>query len=122
MKNEIKAEGKYLIVNECTPIEFEEEIERTIDMGSVVVVLTIPERGYVTDNRIYGVKDGKIAWRVQDMLEYNPDYAPFMPNPYTYIKVYEKDPGVVLAGTFGGFTFLINPNNGRIIGTESWEK
>ena len=56
------------------------------------------------------------------MLEYNPDYAPFMPNPYTYIKVYEKDPGVVLAGTFRGFTFLINPNNGRIIGTESWEK
>ena len=34
MKNEIKAEGKYLIVNECTPIEFEEEIERTIDMGA----------------------------------------------------------------------------------------
>lgn len=122
MKNEIKTEGKFLAVNASAPIEFEEEIERTVDMGSVVVVLTMPAHGYTTANRIYGVKDGKIAWRVQDMLEYNPDYAPFMPNSYTYIKVYDKDPGVVLAGTFQGFTFLINPNNGRIIGTESWEK
>ncbi len=76
----------------------------------------------MTDNRIYGIRDGKIVWQVQDMLEYNPDYAPFMPNPYTYIKVYDKDPGVVLATSGEGFRFLINPNNGRIIGTESWVK
>lgn len=70
MKNEINAEGKFLVVNGCEPIEFEEEIERTLDMDTVVVVLTIPQRGYMTDNRIYGIRDGKIAWQVQDMLEY----------------------------------------------------
>ncbi|MEG1241432.1 MAG: hypothetical protein RSD32_00625 [Oscillospiraceae bacterium] len=122
MQNTIDTNGKRLVVNGCRPIEFEEEIERVLDMESVVVVLTMPRNDYMTKNRIYGVKDGKVAWRVQDMLDYNPDYAPFMPNSYTYIKVYDKDPGVVLAGTFQGFTFLINPNNGQIIGTESWEK
>ena len=122
MKNEIKTDGKFLVVNGCYPIEFEEEIERTVDMGTVVVVLTIPQRGYMTDNRIYGIKDGKIAWRVQDMLEYDKNCAPFMPDPYTGIRVYDKDKSIVIATTSEGFRFLINPNNGRIIGTESWVK
>ena len=98
------------------------DVTHYVVIGEVVVVRLKCEGRKDDINNVYGVKDGKIAWRVQDMLEYNPDYAPFMPNPYTYIKVYEKDPGIVLAGTFQGFTFLINPNNGRIIGTESWEK
>ena len=103
-------------------VRFKYNIRQVVEFDNAVVVRLEVKARDDDINNVYGVKDGKIAWRVQDMLEYNPDYAPFMPNPYTYIKVYEKDPGVVLAGTIQGFTFLINPNNGRIIGTESWEK
>jgi hypothetical protein len=56
------------------------------------------------------------------MLEYDPDLKPFMPNSYTYIEKYDKNAGLILATTFQGFRFLINPHNGRIIGTESWVK
>lgn len=73
-------------------------------------------------NNIYGIKDGKIAWRVQDMLEYDKNCAPFMPDPYTGISAYDKDRSIIIATTSEGFRFLINPNNGRIIGTESWVK
>lgn len=73
-------------------------------------------------NNIYGIINGRVAWRVQDMLEYDPDLKLFMPNSYTYIEKYDKDAGLILATTFQGFRFLINPHNWRIIGTESWVK
>lgn len=73
-------------------------------------------------NNIYGVIDGKIAWRVQDILEYNENYAPFLPDPYTWIEIYDENPALFIATTFGGFRFLIDPKTGRIVGRESTVK
>jgi len=122
MKNTITIRENKLRANGSFEIVFDEEIYQIIDMEEIVVVLTMPQDDYMTENRIYGVVNGKIAWRVQDMLEFNPDYAPFMPNSYIYIEIYEKNPELIIATSGRGFRFLINPNNGKIVGTESWVK
>ena len=120
MKNTITIRGNKLRISGALEILFDEDVYEVIDMEDVVIVLTMPQEGYMTANRIYGVIDGKIAWQVQDMLEFNPDYAPFMPNSYIYREIYEKNPELVIATSGRGFRFLINPNNGKIVGTESW--
>ncbi|MBP1758907.1 MAG: hypothetical protein H6Q61_1156 [Firmicutes bacterium] len=103
-------------------ILFKYKITKFAEINNVVVV-RLEMRSRDDDiNNIYGVIDGKIAWRVQDMLEFNPDYAPFAPNPYTGIRIYDKNPELIIATSWGGFRFLINPNNGKIVGTESWVK
>lgn len=120
--NTISIQGKKLTVNWYKSIEFEEEIEEIIDMGKVVIVLTMPQHGYVTENRIYGVIDGKIAWRVQDMMEYDVKCEPFLPDPYSGIDVYEKDSSLIVGTTAYGFRMLINPQNGKIVGEDGWTK
>ena len=111
-----------VLVIDGVEVHLKYKIKEFVEIKNVVAVRLEVAARDDDINSIYGVIDGKIAWRVQDMLEYNPDYAPFLPNPYTYIEVYEKDPEVILASSFRGFRFLINPNNGKIVGTESWER
>jgi len=121
MMKSISIEDNLLIID-GVQVCLSYKIKEFVRFNNVIVVrLEVAARDDDINN-IYGVIDGKIAWRVQDMLEFNPDYAPFMPNPYTYIEVYEKNPEVLLASTFRGFRFLINPHNGKIVGTESWVK
>ncbi len=126
MKNTITIRENKLKLNGVGELTFDEDIYEVIDMEEVVIVLTMPRDGVMTVNRIYGVIDGKIAWRVQDILEFNPDYIEAMTklhallNVYSGIDVYKKNPELIIATTFGGFRFLINPNNGKIVGTESW--
>jgi len=122
MKNTITIRENKLRVNGSFEIVFDEEIYQVIDMEEIVVVLTMPSKARITANRIYGVINGKVAWRVQDILEFNPDYEPFLPEPYTEVNVYAENPELIIATTVGGFRFLINPNNGKIVGTESWVK
>lgn len=122
MKNIIIVQENKLMLNSSDEIIFDEEIYQVIEIEEVVVVLTMPQKTRVTANRIYGVIDGKVAWRVQDILDFNPDYEPFLPEPYSGINVYEKNPEIIIATTVGGFRFLINPHNGKIVGTESWVK
>ncbi|MEG1316469.1 MAG: hypothetical protein RSC86_03750 [Oscillospiraceae bacterium] len=120
MKNTISIFGNELTVNEGVPVAFEEDIYEIVDMESVVVVLTMPEHGAMTENRVYGVIDGKIAWRVQDMTEYHPNYAVVAPDPYVSIRHYKDDPGLLVGTTGYGFRMLINPNNGKIVGKDGW--
>ena len=120
MKNVTTADN--ILVIDGVEIPFKYKITKFIEINNVVAVRLEVRRRTDDINNIYGVIDGKIAWRVQDMLEFNPDYAPFMPNPYTYIEIYEKDPELLLATSWGGVRFLINPHNGKIVGTESWVK
>ena len=122
MKNTISIKGKELIVNGSLPIVFEEEIEEIVDMEDVVIVLTMPEQGHITANRIYGVKDEKIVWRVQDILEYDPGYAIFGPDVYAGIGVCEKNPSLIVGTTGYGFRMLIDPTNGKIVGKDGWTK
>ena len=103
-------------------VRFRYNIKQFVEFDNAVVVRLEMKARDDDINNVYGVVDGKIAWRVQDMLEYDKNCAPFVPDPYTGIRVYEKDRNIIVATTFQGFRFLINPHNGRIIGTESWVK
>ncbi|MEG1995866.1 MAG: hypothetical protein RR255_05600 [Bacilli bacterium] len=101
---------------------FKHEIKEFVEIGEVVVVRLGIKCRDDDINNIYGVIDGKIAWRVQDMLEYNINCKPFLPDPYTAISIYKKDPGLIIANTSEGYRMLINPTNGKIVGEESWTK
>ena len=91
-----------VLVIDGVEIPFQYKITKFVQINNVVVV-RLEMRSRADDiNNIYGVIDSKIASRVQDMLEFNPDYAPFVPNPYTYIEIYEKDPELILATSWGG--------------------
>ena len=103
-------------------ILFKYKVTKFVEINNVVVI-RLEMRSRADDiNNIYGVIDGKIAWRVQDQLEFNPEYTIFFPDPYVMIRIYDKNPELIIATTFGGYRFLINPNNGKIVGTESWVK
>ena len=120
MKHTFRVNGIEREIVWALPIVFDEDVHETIDMETVIIVLTMPKNDFVTSNRIYGVKDGKIAWRVQDMLEYNENCAPVLPDPYTGIRVYDKNESLIIATTFNGFRMLIDPQTGKIVGEESW--
>ncbi len=122
MKNTISISENKLTLNGSNEIIFDEEVCDVVDMEEVVVVLTMPRKGFITVNRIYGVIDGEITWQVQDMLEFNPNYSMFAPDPYKKIKIYGKNPELIIATSAYGHRFLINPHNGKIVGTESWVK
>jgi len=122
MKNTITIRENKLRVNGSFEIVFDEEIYQVIDMEEIVVVLTMPRDDYMTENRIYGVIDGRVAWRVQDILEFNPDYASILPDAYIGIRIYDKNPELIIATIGYGYRFLINPHNGKIVGKESWVK
>lgn len=117
----ILTEGNRLVIDGIE-IKFRFEIREYLEYNDFVVVRLAMRTDKDSENNIYGVIDGEIAWRVQDMLEYNKNCAPFIPDPYVGIDVYDKDKKLVIATTFAGFRYLINPNNGRIIGEESWVK
>lgn len=121
--NTISIKGCELTVNWHNKVVFEKEIEEVIDFKTVVIALIIPEKGMVDiTNNIYGVIDSKIAWQVQDVLEYNANYAPFSPDSYVGIRVFEGDPELIVGTTFKGFRMLINPIDGRIVGNDGWVK
>ncbi len=122
MKHTMKIDGKKLQVDNNFDLVFDEEVYRVIDMETVIIVLTCPTDDYATANRIYGVKDGKIVWRVQDVVEFNADYAPFAPFYYTFIKVCPQNENLIIGGTFQSFNFFIDPQTGKIVGEESWVK
>ncbi len=114
-------EGNILKIDGCA-IEFKYDIREFVTIGAYTTVrLAITIRDDYTNN-IYGVKDGKIVWRVQDMLEYDENYAPFAPDPYAGIRVYNRDESLIIATTGYGFRVLIDPITGKIVGKESWVK
>ena len=118
--NTISIQGKRITINQKT-IDFEHEVDQTIDLDKVVIVMTTWR--YDNPNNIFGVINGEIAWRVQDILEYyNLNSSPFAPDSYTTVYVYSKDTNLVIATSGNGFRFLINPHNGKIVGMESWVK
>ena len=117
--NNITIEGNILRVGDKS-IEFQHEIKTIIEIGDYIIVRLLVDGKKDDYNNIYGVKDEKIDWRVQDMLEYNENCAPFLPDPYIGIRVYDKDESLIIATTFGGFRMLIDPQTGKIVGEESW--
>ena len=119
--NTISIDGKKIIINGIAS-EFEDEIYEMVDFDHSVAVLTRPKKGPVKNNSIFGVIDGKIAWTVQDMFEYDSFYLNFPYNSYTGIYPYDKNPTLLGATSFQGFLFQIDPMTGRIVSDIGWVK
>ena len=113
--NTISVKGRKLSIN-AHSVHFDAEIEEIIDLNESVIVLILPEKDFAFINNIYSVKDGKITWRIEDTSNYNPNY---ISRPYSGIRVYEKDRRLIIVNDFMGRRFLIDPQNGKIVGQES---
>lgn len=124
--NAITIKGKRLVMNygPLDFVEFEDEIEAVLDYNDVVVVLTVPEHGHYKPENVYGVKDNQLIWRVQELEDYRGREVSerFAHQPYGSIRMYDKDPRLVIATTGYGLRFLIDPHTGKIVGEESWVK
>ena len=118
------------LITEPGVISFQLPIAHVMEIrGILVVILKIKLHADNLDN-LFGVKDGKIIWRVQSQLEFKPYVwsGPSIPlgeskgNPYSGIDIYDKDPSLIIATEACGFRYLIDPTNGEIVGEESWVK
>ena len=118
------------LVTEQGVISFQLPIAHVMEIrGILVVILKIKLHADNLDN-LFGVKDGKIIWRVQPQYEFNPFVwsGAFTPvgeskgNPYGGIDIYKKDPSLIIAADTCGFRYLIDPATGKIVGEESWVK
>ena len=119
--SEISILGNILVINDIE-VHLKYKIKEFIQINNVVIVrLKVACRDDDVNN-IYGIINGKIAWRVQDMMEYNVNCEPFVPDPYSGIDVYEKDPNLIVGTTSYGFRMLINPLHGKIVGEDGWTK
>ncbi|MEG1995865.1 MAG: hypothetical protein RR255_05595 [Bacilli bacterium] len=118
MKN-ISINDGVLVIDE-KEVRFKYNVTHFVVVNDIVVVRLGCASRKDDINNIYGVIDGKIAWRVQDMLEYDINYKPFFPDPYSGIDQYVKEPSLLVGTTSNGFKVLINPNNGKIVGKDGW--
>lgn len=100
-------------------------IWRVIEIRGILVVLLKVEGRADDVNNVYGVKDGAIIWRVQPLTEFDPRLlhsgGPLW-EPFTMIKVYKDEPEFIYGVTFGGFAYLINPVDGKIVRFVCWMK
>ena len=118
------------LVTEHGAVEFRNRIKKVLEWRDIVIV-RLEIMGDTEDNdNVYGIKDGKIIWRVQPQYEFKPYIwsAGFTPlgqskgNPYGGIDIYSKDPALIIATDVAGFRYLIDPATGKIVGEESWVK
>ena len=113
------------LVTEHGAVEFRNRIKKVIKWRDIVIV-RLEIMGDVEDNNnVYGVKDGKIIWRIQEQAEFNPLVnLPLLPQfrPYGDIDIYKKDRNLIIATDVTGFRYLIDPATGKIVGEESWVK
>ena len=118
------------LVTEHGAVKFRNRIKKVIEWRDIIIV-RLEIMGNIEDNdNVYGVKDGKIIWRVQPQYEFKPYIwsAGFTPlgqskgNPYGGIDIYSKDPALIIATDVAGFRYLIDPATGKIVGEESWVK
>ncbi len=66
------------LIIDGTEVHFKYNIRQALEFDNAVVVWLEVKARDDDINNVYGVIDGKIAWRVQDMLEYNPtSISPF---------------------------------------------
>ena len=118
------------LVTEHGAVEFRNRIKKVLEWRDIVIV-RLEIMGDTEDNdNVYGIKDGKIIWRVQPQYEFKPYIwsGAFTPlgeskgNPYCGIDIYKKDPSLIIAVDACGFRYLIDPATGKIVGEESWVK
>ena len=103
-------------------ISFKYDIREFIVINDSIIVRLSVRRRDDDINNIYCVRNGKIAWRVQDILEYDPGYEIFGPDPYSGIDVYEGNPNLAVGTTGEGYRFVIDPKNGNIVERDGWVK
>lgn len=124
--NAITIKGKKLVLNydSFDFVEFEDEIKAVLDYDNVVVVITVPERGYVKPENVYGVKDNQLIWQIQEVEDYlgltEPNY--FSHSPYSSIRPYKNEPQIFIATNGGGYRYLIDPYTGKIIRPMNWDE
>lgn len=76
-------------------------------------------------NNIYGIKEELICWQIEDARRYQtekPSTSHYHMTDYTAVKIYDEDENLLIATTSNGFRFLVNPENGAIVGQGTWVK
>lgn len=121
----------YIIENNAIQVDeknfkFSKMIKHAVELKGVVVV-RLELMGVNDDiNNLYGIKDGAVIWQVQDTRAYDPNpirnHPRFAHDPYSGVGVYDKNPELLIATSVQGYRYLINPENGQIVGEESWVK
>ena len=87
------------------------------------IVIRLELMGMEDDsNNIYAIREGKQVWQVQDFAQYLGEPYAWYPGAYSGIRIYGKNPNLIIANTTGGFRYLIDPLNGKIVGEESWAR
>lgn len=115
--------GKYEVVKNVIIIsgkrvDFEHNIEDVKEIEGIIVVLLDIGRGVRFYNNVFGLnQDGELLWQVQDPCEvYN-----VIPHGVPYVAIRINEAKQLLAYDFSGGIYFLNPNTGKIIGSD-WTK
>lgn len=100
-KNEIHIEDK--------TINFDHDILEVGEIGDIILVVTEPVSGY--NNNLFGISTKtKGMWQVQSVKEMYPDFSQ---TPYVGITISDN---TTIVTDFCGCRFIINPENGVVLG------
>ena len=90
-------------------INFDYDILEVEEIGDIVLVVTEPVSGY--NNNLFGISvKTKRMWQVQSVKEMYPDFS-----QTSYVGITISDNAVIVTD-FCGCRFVINPENGVVLG------
>lgn len=95
-------------------IAFQHNIESILQNQDIVVVLLDVDGSTTKDdtaNNVFGVKKGKIIWRVEDARNHI-ENCPFS---FSYTMMRQIDNQKIMLTDFNGFRIMIDANTGKII-------
>lgn len=120
----VEIKENYLIVRHEAE-NFTRKIHKKIDWNGRIICVVFDENPENDDDNVFAVKDDGILWRIENLFHYRPEFAQTESETervYTGVSVYADDENLLIVTNFNGHRFLINPENGAIVGQGTWVK
>ncbi len=118
-----KIEGNKLITEERT-FTFSKPIIKLVELNGYRIILLGQIATADCINNVYAIRGDRIAWQVQDPIHYNLEFTKLRRHlgGYSDLEIYQQNTNLLILTNSSGDTFLVNPENGAIVGQGTWVK
>ncbi|MFI3250830.1 MAG: hypothetical protein R3Y07_07695 [Eubacteriales bacterium] len=120
----VEIKENYLIVR-YEAENFARKIKKKIEWNGIEIFVVFDENPEKDDDNVFAIKDDNILWRIENLFLFRPEFAQTESETqrvYTTISIYPDNENLLIVTNFNGHRFLVNPENGAIVGQSSWVK